>query len=146
MVQLSTKLVEVAGTLHAVMDTAKADLGLQAVYYGDQNKIPVTPVACIEPDTKTRLLRSATRVTDIDFTIFIIIYLQRIQSPQTNRIGSDAIAEDIEDFLHQDPTLGGILIHSYVASVNSGYVTKSDGLVRACRLQYTGRSYERLPM
>lgn len=123
----------------------KSDLGLQAVYYGDQDHLPVSPAVCVEPQGKTRTLVRIGRGTDVEFSLFLLLYGSKIRDPQTNRADIDQLAEDIEALVHQDERLGGLVVTSLVTRIESGYATKSNAIMRASRLTIEARSQERLP-
>jgi hypothetical protein len=122
-----------------------AALGLEAAYYGDQDKLPVTPVVCIEPSDKSRALNGAPRRTLVEIDLYVLLYLTKVQSPQLNREQCDQLAEAVEAFLHADNNMGGRAIHSLVTRIESGFVNKANTLVRASRLTYTITSQQMLP-
>jgi hypothetical protein len=142
---LTHSLVEVTDYVVAKLEANRDALGLYAVYFGDQRQIPGTPVVCVEPDHKRNELISAFRKIEVVCVLQIIIYHSKVTDTQTNRRGADILAEDIEDLLHADPQLGGLAIHCYVTSVNSGYSTKADALMRSCRIQFEVESQNQLP-
>ena len=121
------------------------------VYYGDQNIIPRTPTVCVEPDNKQRRLAGVPNMTENDFTIFILVYINKVQELQVSRKQADNLAYDIEQYIHQDLELknGGStpnLIHGYVISSESGFVFKQGTLYRSARLTYHGLSKTSLPV
>ena len=145
MSQLTSSLHDFSEYLFNTLTAASVDLGLQAVYYGDQNKLPVTPVACVEPEQKVRTLSDAQRGTTVDFTVSIYIYHGAIDSVQENRRNADRMADKVEEVLHRDLTCGGLVIHSYAESIESGYSQKAGSIQRTSRIVFTGRSKHRLP-
>lgn len=142
---LATTIPEIAEALYNKLDVNKEALGIEAVYYGDQNRLPVTPAVCIEPDSKTNTLTSAFRKVSLDFKIYILLYHSQVSSPQDNRRSADALAEAVETLIHADKDLGGLVIHCMIDEVASGYVTKSNSLVRASRLTFSALSQNQLP-
>lgn len=147
---LSNSLVEVCDYLFQKMVDNKANLALADVYFGDQDKLPVTPVVCIEPGEKRNILRraGAGRMIDIEFDISILVYHSFITSPQQNRRGADTLAELVEDIVHADKQLGTtnpLVIHGYCTTVQSGYTTKTGTLVRANKILYQAQSQFVLP-
>lgn len=137
---LTNSLVEVCDYQYNKMVDNKANLGLVDVYFGDQDKIPVTPVVCIEPQIKTNILNEAGagRLISIEFRLFFLVYYSFIQSPQDNRRGADALAEAIESVVHSDRTLGGLITHGYCTDVESGYTTKGNSLIRSNKITFVG--------
>lgn len=122
---------------------------VQGVYYGDQDRLPVTPAVCLEPGTKQRTLVGQPNMTQNDFEVFILVYHDMIQSTALSRLQADQIAYDIEKLIHQDLQLtnGGApnLIHGFVAAHESGYTYKVRTLYRAARLTYRGHNKTSLP-
>jgi hypothetical protein len=143
---LTDKLTDVGVFLATLLTENIGALGIKAVFYGDQVKLPSTPVVCVEPDGKSRILSSTTRRTDIELRVFVIVYHSAVKSPQSNRYDSDLLAESIEELIHTKRTMGGLVIHSMVTAIESGYSTKETSLVRASRLTVEARSKTQLPM
>lgn len=142
---LATTIPEVAEYLFDKLETNKEALGIQQVFYGDQNRLPVTPAACIEPGSKKNTLKSAFRVVSIDFEVYILLYHSSVTSPQDNRRAADAMAEAVEVLIHADKDLGGLVIHCMIDEVASGYVSKGSTLMRASRLTFSALSQNQLP-
>lgn len=142
---LTNSLFEVANALVTNLEANKTTLGLYAVHYGDQSLLEGTPLACVEPDVKRRTLKNAQRGTELTMYCQIFVYISAVQSPELNRQASDQVAEDIEDFIHADRTLGGLLIHCMITELASGYATKAGTLIKTSRLQFEGISQYRLP-
>lgn len=142
---LIDSLVTFADKVKTILTDNQESLGLHSIYYGDQNKLPGTPIACVEPDLKTNDLAGATRSIEIKFVVQILVYSSLVDSNEVNRRGADVLAEQIETLLHQDPYLGSTVMHSMVESIQSGYTTKSGTLVRASKIQFAALSKVRLP-
>lgn len=142
---LTASLVEVSESLYNKFEAAKGTLGIGAVFYGDQNRLPVTPALCVEPDGKTNTLKSAFRVIAIEFKVYVLLYHGSVTSPQDNRRAADALAEAVETLIHADRTLGGLVTHCMVDEVASGYITKGSTLIRSSRLTFSAISQNQLP-
>jgi len=142
---LTDSLVAVADVIYDKLTANMESLGLAGVLYGDQELLPSSPIACVESDNKTRDLRGATRRTDNVMTVFVLLYHSEVRSPQSNRRDSDLLAERVEALLHLDPTLGGIVTHSYATQLTSGYVVKNGQLLRASRITFQATSVTSLP-
>lgn len=130
-------------------DNASA-LGLKAVYYGDQERIPYTPTAAIEPGGKERRLNGMPRRTEVSLTCYIIVYHYSLASTQDIRLENDTLAEDIETFLHEDCQLKDTngemtVIDSMVPNIESGIMVKRNTLFRASRITFEARSQVQLP-
>lgn len=147
---LIDSLYTLSKIVHDALEANKEALGLNVVYYGDQERIPYTPAACIEPGDKSRRLNGAPRRTEVTLTCYVILYLYNVASPESVREGVDSLAEDIETFLHMDAQLrdGDLVpqvIDSLVTNVESGYQPKRNSLFRASRLTFEARSQVLLP-
>lgn len=143
---LTASFVTVADKIFSILDTTKDTTGLMGVFYGDQQKLPTTPVACVEPDGKSNSLKGAPRRIQVEYTVYILIYHSYIGSPEDNRKSADAMCETVEGLIHANPTLDGLVIHSMVTEVKSGYVNRAGQLTRASRLTVTAQSQSQLPM
>lgn len=141
-----SSLVEFADATKTLLEDYQEELEIHSIFYGDQQKLPGTPVVCIEPDTKANDLVGSPRAVNVRFTVQILVYTAAINSPQINQRDADVLAEKIEDILHLDPQLGERVIHCMVDSIQSGYARKSGTLVRANKIQFSGQSKVRLPL
>lgn len=121
------------------------ELGLQDVFYGDQDFLPRNPAVCVEPNRKTQELNGAPRRTLIDLSVYVIIYVSATKDAQTNRRDADMLGEAIEDVLHTDAQCGGRVVHSLVTENASGWATKGGTPIRASRLTFDATSQAQLP-
>lgn len=132
------------------LNGAKNALQLADVFYGDQERLPRTPAACVEPGEKQRELNGAPRRTMITFTNYVIVYHNPVKTATKIREEDDQRAEAIERFIHADPYFADNLgadqvIDSLVTSIESGYQMKNNTLYRASRLTIEARQQEQLP-
>lgn len=142
---LSNDVTEVVNALFALVEDHAEEFGIGAMHYGDQSKIVTGNTVCFEVESKTKTLKNSPRGMDVMFTVYVLVYTAKVQSPEMNREESDRLAQQIETVLDEDGQLGGLLIHGYVSRLESGYSVKSDSIVRSSRLTYEGRSQTRLP-
>jgi hypothetical protein len=141
---LTYSLATLGDYVYNVLVSNKTALGLEAIHYGDQERIPVTPTACVETDTKDKRLKGAQRRFEVDLSLYVILYHNQVQSPQENRRDVDTLAEAVETVLDNLITCGGLVIHSAVTRVESGYVRK-DTLLRSTRLRFEALSQAVIP-
>jgi hypothetical protein len=146
MVELTDSLVTVSKYIETMLSSNAVALNLEDVFYGDQQRIPRTPAACVESGEKRRTLKGAPRMTLVDITTYIIVYHYKLKSVQEIREDNDLLAEAIETLVHSDCKLGGYVIDSMVTSVESGYQMKGNSLFRASRLTIEARSQVLLPL
>lgn len=116
----------------------------QDIYYGDQEKFPRTPSVCVDPGNRQRTLQGVSFRTDNNFTIYILVYHAKIQDNQVTRKESQQISEAIETLLHNDPQLGGNVIHSFCSLNESGYVYRTNTMYRTNRITFEPYSKTRL--
>jgi len=143
---LTASLVAICDALKTKLETNSTILGLKAVYYGDQDKLPVSPVVCVEPDTKVRDLKGVPRKTEVTVTVYLMVYHSEITDVQTNRYSADELAEAVETLVHQDPQLDGLVVHCMITRVESGYSNKANSIMRSSRLTFEATTQELLPM
>jgi len=141
---LSASLLTVSEALHDHLKAGKTQLGLEDVWYDITGLVPRTPAILIEPDTKTRELTNTGFQTLNTFSVAVIIIHSRMASNSITNAECLKLAEDVESYIHTDRTLGGILIHSYVISIEQGSVTQQKVLLRATRLVWNGISKTRM--
>lgn len=143
---LTTSAVEIAQALQAKLQDNSETIGLNAVYYGDQDKLTTAPVACVEPDTKSSEYKGGGRTTNIIVTTYVLVYSNFVRSGQLNRIDADLLAEAVETVINADSLLGGRVTDLLVTHLQSGYATKASNLVRATRITVESKTQARLPM
>jgi hypothetical protein len=149
---LTNKLAPIADYLETLLKANAASLGIAnltdgtpAVFYGDQNRIPVTPSACVDPGEKRRELNGAPRRTAMVITVYILVYHNRVTDIEVVAKQADALTENIETTVHTDADMGGLVIDSLVTSIEFGYQTRGKTLYRVSRLTVEARSQAQLP-
>jgi hypothetical protein len=142
---ITTSLVDFAEGVEALLRDRQTELNVAAIFYGDQDRIPVTPTVCLEPVHKERTLQGAQRYTILTFQIVILVYHSVAQDNQVTRKEVDRFGEAIEAVLHEDNTLGGRVINCQVTTLESGYAFKSTTLFRSSRITFEGTSRQNLP-
>lgn len=119
-------------------------VGAEDIYYGDQDKMPRTPSICVDPNVRRRDLQGVSFRTDNNFVIHILVYHSKLQDNQLTRKEAQQISEAIETLLHQDPQLGGLVIHSFCSLNESGYVYRNNTMYRTNRITFEPYSKTRL--
>ena len=130
----------------AIVDLLKDDasLGLKAVYYGDQSGIPLIPSATVELSSKTREYNQTGLQTNVVPEVAIIIYHGLMADVQTIKKELDQFVQLVEDKLHVDNTLGGLVISGIVTSVEPGASQVGNALFYAHRLTWEAMIKERI--
>jgi len=148
MVDQTDSVVDIAQFLFDQLDDNKTPLGLTDVFYGDQEKIPRVPAVAVESGTKSREINGAPRRTLNTITAYLIIYHSKIDaSVQVTRKEVDLLAEAVESLVHSNSTMDGLVIHSLVTEIQSGYSAKGKtDIYRSARLTVTATSQSQLPL
>lgn len=143
-----TTLVQFADYYVSLFDSLKTTLNIDNVFFGDQTQIPGPRTVCVETNEKqNELTRAASaRAVKKTFTIYIFVYCNRLADQHENRKESDILAEAVEDEISKRPRCGGLVNHTMVTLLESGYVTKpTNDVIAANRLTVTGIVEEFLP-
>lgn len=124
-------------------ESAAATMG-PVVFYGDQEKLPVSPCICVDPGTRPRTLNGVSYTGTNDFTVYILVYHARVQDNQLTRKQVQQISEIAERLMMKDPQMGGLVIHCAVTENESGYVYRNNTMYRTNRITFTAMSRTRL--
>lgn len=122
----------------------KTSLGIEDVYYGDQNRIPKVPSISVQPGDKSRVFTQTGLHTTIGLPVYIIIFHSGIRDLQVTNKANDVLAEAVETLLHADITLGGLVISSLVESVEPGFANRGKEYFVTHRLTWNGLSKKRI--
>jgi hypothetical protein len=145
---LTDSLVLVSQAVFDILNDGMKDLGVKAVYYGDQDRILYNPTVCVESGLKERALNGIPRRTQVTFTVHLRIYHNPISvDNEKTRLANDTLDEAVEALLHEwkNYKLGGLVIDSMVESIEPGYQIKVGSVQRASQLIYKATSQVLLP-
>jgi hypothetical protein len=122
------------------------ELGFEDVFYGDQDLIPRTPAAAVESAGLARELQGIATggMTRNELSVYIFVYHCPIQSAQKTRKECDQFAEQVQRLLHNDVTLGGLVIHGFCNNSEPGVAVRGGAAMRAHRITWMGISKTRL--
>lgn len=73
-------------------------------------------------------------------TVFIDVHTIKVNDEATERLALDQLSETVEKELHEDTTMGGIIIHGFVHEWNPGETHIQGGEFRTVRLTYVGQT------
>lgn len=134
---------------NAVFDrlvTNQTYLQLQGVFYGDRDRFPATPVCSVESGRKAQDLVGAPFRMEARFTVIVMYYAAFILPGQNNFRKVDEETDEVVAVLEDgDHTYGGVLIHSFVDTVEYGTATRGGQLTRASRITFAGLSKYQIP-
>jgi len=140
---LTDKASVVAQAVLALLLENKDSLGLDQVYYGDQLNIPNAKCAAVRVGRKTReragVAGPGGRMMNY-MPITINVYNSTVTDEGSARLVVDQLAEAIEDKLHEDITLGGIILDGFVSEWDPDPVFRTGSLFRTVQLTFQARS------
>jgi hypothetical protein len=124
-----------------ILELNRNELGIAAVFYGDQTLIADYPSVCVDPVDVSRDLVGigGNGQTENQFQCIIYVYHGPYRTVEQNRSEADSLCAAIEFILHSNVNLDGEVIHSYVARNESGRADRG-GLLSANRLTWQGMS------
>ncbi len=130
----------------AIVDLLKGDpdLKMEEVYYGDQGGIPLTPSATVELGNKDRAYNQTGLMTNVVVQIHIVIYHGLLADVQAIKKDLDQFVQLVEDKLHLDNTLGGLVISGLVSSVEPGVAIIGNAQFYAHRMTWEAIIKERI--
>lgn len=134
----------VALAIRDLLKNNMISLELDAVLYGFQTMIPVANAAVVMARGKRRTLvgvQGPGGRTDNGLMIGIDVHRSKIGDEETERIKLDDIADAIEDLVHNDTTVQGLIIHGFFESVDRGDTGFMNGsMFRTVVMSFTGRT------
>jgi hypothetical protein len=136
-------LVDVCEAIESYLNGLKDNLGIKRVWYGDDDLVPHTPTVAIIPEGKSRNLSDTGHMVQTQYDIGIMIYHSDLKAPNVTRKDCDKLAQVIEDALHDNKKIGGV-IFGYVRSMEPGVTKRGSTMLRATRLLWRGISKERI--
>ena len=119
-------------------------LGLNEVYYGDQNLIATVPAVCVEGQRKTRDMSGTSFRSENLLRTTLLVYYSQMQDVNATQRDVEILAEQIEEVLHTDQTMGGLVVHGRVIELEPGYAVRERVYLRACRMTWQGISLTHL--
>lgn len=132
----------IANYIQTVIEANKVALLLDDVLYGRHNNLPRASAAVIIPGGKRRVLAGVSAPggrTENSLVVEIGMHWSKVGDEETERKAVDARATAIERKLHEDTTLGGLIIHGYVVSVERGETQMANGsMFRSVQMVYQG--------
>jgi hypothetical protein len=116
------------------------DLGIAAVYYGDQMRVPLSPTLCVEPATINRIVNNTGCATENEFALNVILYDARLGDVEGIQFDLDKLAETVMDEINDLGQLDGRVIYIHATAIEYGYLIKSNRLLRADRIIVTAKT------
>lgn len=123
--------------------TRKANLGINELLYGDVEAVKTDRTVAVESGPVRRSPRPPSLSTENILTVYLMIYIGKLQSIHTTRKQADELAEDIKEELDKNVQLGGLVIHGLVTLIEPGYATRGRTTWRTARVTWEGQSITR---
>jgi hypothetical protein len=138
MATLTHDYVEVAEALKSMLEAQAPEIGLHAVWYGDQETVPVTPSVAIDP-APTDFNRYGTgHQYAIRFSCAVMLYYAQVTSQQELQIESDKYTMKVLDAINASKNLDGLIVHGNVVRVEPGVARRAGARFRASRIMWEG--------
>lgn len=109
------------------------------VYYGEQSRYPRTPAIAVVVGAATRTLTQTGMQATIEFPVVILVMHSPIQNIEKTAKENTEQAERVIDILDVDKTLGGLVVHGMVETIEPGQTMRGE-LLAATRLSWNGFS------
>lgn len=136
--------VVLAQAIQAILETNKVTLGLDDVFYGNQRMLPRASSAVVIAEGKARQLAGVTAPggrTMNELMVSIDIHRSKVGVEADEREAVDEIATDVETLLHSDTTIGGIIIHGFIRSVQRGEIEfAQNSMFRSVHMSFVGQT------
>lgn len=140
---LSDSSLVIAERWFQILTINKAALGLEDVWFGDQQMVPRTPTLCVEPGLKRRTLFAAQNRTENEIDTYFLIYHSPISEMQDARRETMRVAEAVEHFLHLNHlrlfAANGttqLTVHGYCTDMDPGYSRKQNTTYNAVQMTW----------
>lgn len=143
--QLTDRVDVLTQYVQGKLEDNKSYIEVQDVWLGDQTRFPRTPCLSVEPGPKSRESNGAPRRYAVMLDTYITLYVEKIQDASANTLLLIQTAERIEEVLHADNRLGGLVIESFVAQVEQGVAVRAGTELKACQLTFRSLSQKMLP-
>lgn len=138
------KTSDLAVYIFDLLTAERYDLGLEQVFYGNHNMIPKNNTAIVIPGRKTRNLRGVSapggRVQNLLTVLIDIMTQDPLSGENDGRLATDKLAEVVETRIHQDTTMGGLIIHGFIDTWDPGETFINQSMFRVVRMTFTGES------
>jgi hypothetical protein len=125
--------------------TVKASLGLQDVWYGDQDLMPHTPALCVTPGVTKREFRGATFRTLNTIETYVLVYWGKITDIQQNLHNAQHLADQVVFTVHSDLKLGGLVTAVLCTESDPGLINKAGVWMMGARLTFESISTTTFP-
>jgi hypothetical protein len=135
---------DVAEAIRALLEANKVVLLLDDVLYGNHIMIPRSSAAVVMPLGKRRQLAGVSAPggrTLNQLMVGVDLHWSKVGDEETERKNADSRGTAVEDMLHNDTTLSGIVIHGFVTQVDRGESQfANNSMFRSVRMVYEAQT------
>lgn len=132
-----------AKAIYALLSDNADSLKLNDVAYGNHLNLPRSPTAVVVPGPKRRELQGVSAPggrTRNYMTVYVDVHSSKVGSETEQRMALDELGTQIEALIHQDTTVGGIIIHGFVETWDPGETFIQGGQFRSVRMTFVGQT------
>ncbi len=134
----------VAQAIFDLLNANKIPLLLDDVLYGSHSLIPRASAAVVQAMGKRRQLAGVSAPggrTLNELMVQVELHWSKVGDEATERRECDRRGTLLERLVHQDTTLGGIIIHGFFQQIDRGETQfVNNGMFRSVRLTFIGQS------
>lgn len=124
-----------------ILEANADNLGLAAVYYGDQEDLlPRYPALAVESWPKERKFIGTSQF-QITFRVGIMVFHGKIQPRPVTVKQTEELARAIELKLLENTRLDGLVIFGYVTKIEPGVAVKKSAMLQSTRITWEGISH-----
>lgn len=135
---------EVADFITNKIDTNKDTLGVRQVLMGKHNMVPLSPTVRVVPAPRRRNLVGVSapggRVENLFTTYVDVMISDALVGEAEGMRAVELLANQVEILIHNDVTLGGLIIHGFFVEADPGEEFIQNSKYRVVRLTHTGVS------
>jgi len=129
-----------------LIEANKSALLIDDVLYGNHGMIPQASAAVVTAMGKRRQLAGVSAPggrTQNELMVGIDLHWSKVGNEDTERQAADSRGTALESLIHEDTTVGGIIIHGFITDVDRGdsvlpNSTGSNSMFRTVRMMYRG--------
>jgi|SRR3990172_7715478 len=134
----------VAEAIYNLIVSNQADLQLDDVLYGNHNVIPRSSAAVVTAAGHRRELAGVSAPggrTENGLMVIIELHWSKVGDEATERRACDARGKLLENLIHTDTTIGGLIIHGFVTDVDRGETQiANNSMFRSVRMSFLGKT------
>jgi hypothetical protein len=134
---------ELMDYVHNLLTIKKGELGLEYVVFGDGQLLPVYPAAAVVDDGLARE-DHGTHMFLITISCDVFLMHANLGVDRAQRTREDLqLATRVVNLLHEDRSLGGEVVSSYVSAEQPNTVSTRNDTILGTQITFTAQNRER---